>query len=193
MSTTSGVFAIVFVGLLGAPIAAPALAWGVTRLPAKGQRWVYSLLAASAAFIFVASTLDISSPSPRVNAIALFFSLWAVLVVMLSAYRLRSKLLRHAVGSLAIVMLMLCAFMGTLGGLATAFMVGDRMPIFSVSKDSGRTCYVSSYGNATTDFGGYNITISQQLAYAPFLEEVIMHKQYEKPRQRPEELCAENI
>lgn len=31
------------------------------------------------------------------------------------------------------------------------------------------------------------------MAYAPFLEKVIMHRQYEKPKQRPEELCAENI
>ncbi|KGM38628.1 hypothetical protein JY96_21630 [Aquabacterium sp. NJ1] len=92
-------------------------------------------------------------------------------------------------GSFAILLLLICAFMGTLGGLATAFMVGDRVPVLSVNNGTGRACYVTSYGNVTTDFGGYNVTIAQQLAYAPFLEAVIVRKQYEKPKQKPEELC----
>ncbi|HCB1864368.1 TPA: hypothetical protein MYQ41_005440 [Citrobacter amalonaticus] len=193
MSATSGVFSIVFIGLLGASIATPSLAWLVTKLPRKSQGWIYSMLAALAVSIWAISALDISSPNPRFNAIAIISALWAVLVVLLSAYRLRSRLLRHTLGTFAILLLVACVFMGTLGGLATAFMVGESVPIFSASEASGRACYVTSYGNATTDFGGYNITIAKQITYAPFLETVVMRKQYEKPQKRPEELCAANI
>lgn len=83
--------------------------------------------------------------------------------------------------------------MGTMGGLITAFMVGDTVPVFSQRGPTGRACHVTSYGNATTDFGGHIVAISEPLPFAPFLEKVVNRRSYEKPKQKPAELCQENL
>ena len=193
MSTTSSVFATTFFGLLGAPIAAPGVAWGITKLPRQIHRWVYLALAAWPAAIWALSALDVSSSSPDTNAIAVVAALWATVALALSAYRLRARLLRHLLGAVGLLLLAFCVLMGTLGGLATAFMVGDTVPVFSLSAPSGRTCSVTSYGNATTEFGGYVVAISEPLAFAPFLEKVVKRQQYEMAKEEPAELCQANL
>ena len=193
MSATSSVFAITFIGLLGSPIAAPGLAWGITKLPALIYRWVYLALAAWPAALCALSALDVSATSLDANAIAVVSAIWATVALALSAYRLRSPWLRHLLGAVGLLLLIICVFMGTLGGLATAFMVGDMVPVFSLKAPSGRTCSVTSYGNATTDFGGYVIAISEPLAFAPFLEKVVKRKPYEKPKEEPAQLCQANL
>lgn len=192
MIDSSQVFNIVLIGLLAAPLMVPILALSITMFPPTSQRWMYSMLATAVGLILALHALDISSPSPPANAVTLMFAIWALLLMLLSAYRLRSKLPRYLLGSVAVLLLLLCALMGTLGTLLIAFMVGDVTPIFSVRQDPDRACYVTSYGNATTRSGGFNVTITQQLAYIPFLEVVIMRRQYEWPGKKPEELCNAN-
>jgi hypothetical protein len=193
MSATSSVFATTFIGLLGAPIASPGLAWGITKLPTQTHRWVYLALAAWPAAIWALSALGVSSASPDANAIAVVAALWATVALALSAYRLRSQWLRHLLGAVGLLLLAFCVFMGTLGGLATAFVVGDTVPVFSQRTPSGRACSVTSYGNATTAFGGYVVAISEPLVLAPFLEQVVKRKPYEKPKEKPAELCQANL
>lgn len=193
MSATSSVFATTFIGLLGAPVAAPAVAWGITKLPRQTRRWVYLALAAWPAAIWTLSALDVSAASLDANAIAVVAALWATVALALSAYRLRARLLRHLLGAVGLLLLAFCVLMGTLGGLATAFMVGDMVPVFSLRTPSGRTCSVMSYGNATTDFGGHVVAISEPLALAPFLEKVVKRKRYENPKEEPAELCQGNL
>ncbi len=74
-------------------------------------------------------------------------------------------------------------FIGLLGALATVLMVGDTVPVFSLRAPSGRTCSVTSHGNATTEIGGYVVAISEPLALAPFLEKVVKRRPYEKPKE----------
>jgi hypothetical protein len=193
MSATSSVFSITFMGLLGAPIAAPGVAWGITKLPTRTHRWVYLALAAWPAAIWALSALDVSAASLDANAMAVVSAIWATVALALSAYRLRALWLRHLLGALGLLLLACCVFMGTLGGLATAFMVGDMVPVFSQRAPSGRTCSVTSYGNATTEFGGYIVAISEPLAFAPSLEKVDKRMPYEKPKQKPAELCQVNL
>jgi hypothetical protein len=193
MSTTSSVFSLAFAGLLSAPVVAPGVAWGITKLPGQMHRWVYLALAAWLATIWALSALDVSAASPDDNVMAVISAIWAAVALALSAYRLRTAWLRHLLGALGLLLLALCVFMGTMGGLITAFMVGDTVPVFSQRAPSGRTCHVTSYGNATTDFGGYIVAISEPLPFAPFLEKVVNRRPYEKPKQKPPELCQENL
>lgn len=190
MSATSSVFSVVFPGLLAAPVATPLMAFGVTRLPPGLQRWAYVLVAAIAALTGLACALEISFPNLQTNALAIIASLWAILTLLLSAYRLRSPWARHLIGASGLLLLVCSAFLATVGGLLTAFMVGDAVPVHASTEPSGRSCLVTSYGNATTDFGGYTVTITQPLRLAPFLEQAIWRKSYEKPRQGPAELCT---
>ena len=189
MSTESSAFTLAFVGLLGAPIAAPSLAWLFGKLPPAKQVPAYVVLAGLAIIPIALATLGLSSISYEVNAAAILLAFWSVLTLSVSAFRLRSRLLRYPLGAVAVVLLLVSLFMGTIGSLGTAFIVGDTVPIYTAEQDKKHNCYVTSYGNATTDTGGYHVTITARQSFALIMERTIIKRSYEEPPQTPAELC----
>jgi hypothetical protein len=176
-------------GLLGAPVAAPALAWLVCKLPPGLQRRAYATLGCIPLLVAALVIADLSTASYQTNASAVVIAYWASMALALSAFRLRVRALRYALGATAIFLLLLSVLMGTFGGLATVFIVGETIPVYTGSLDETHTCNVTSYGNATTQSGGYRVTVAVKQPFAPFLERTITSRQYESPQQDPADLC----
>lgn len=176
-------------GLLGAPVAAPALAWLVCKLPPRLQHRTYAALGAIPLLVAALTFADLSTASYQTNAISLLIAYWAFMALALCAFRLRVGALRFALGAAAILLLFLSVLMGTLGGLATVFIVGETIPVYSGALDETHTCTVTSYGNATTQSGGYRVTVAVQQPFAPFLERTTTSRQYESPQENPADLC----
>jgi hypothetical protein len=76
-----------------------------------------------------------------------------------------------------------------MSALGTVFIVGDTVPVFTATQAQGRHCEVTSYGNATTDFGGHRVVITAPVALLPFLERTVIDQTFEKPQQTPAQLC----
>jgi len=189
MSAHSSAFAIAFTALLGAPVAAPVMARLTMRLPKALQTRAYLALAGLPVAVVAMSWGGLSSPTYQVNAVAVLAAFWAFLALAVSAFRFESRWLRYTLGPLSILLLALSVFAGTLGGLGTVFIVGDTVPVFTAEQGQGRHCQVTSYGNATTDFGGHRVVITAPVPLLPFLERTVTDQTFEKPRQTPAELC----
>lgn len=188
-ATTSSAFAIAFTALLGAPVAAPLLGRLAIRLPKALQTRAYLALAALPLAVAAMSHSGLTSSSYQVNAVAVLAAFWAFLTLAVSAFRFESRWLRYTLGPLSIVLLALSVFAGTLGALGTVFIVGDTVPVFTATQAHGRHCEVTSYGNATTDFGGYRVVITAPVPLLPFLERTVIDQTFEKPRETPAQLC----
>ena len=188
-ATTSSAFAIAFTALLGAPVAAPLLARLAMRLPRALQTRAYLALAGVPLAVAAMSWGGLSSPTYQVNAVALLAAFWAFLTLAVSAFRFESRWLRYTLGLLSILLLALSLFAGTLGGLGTVFIVGDTVPVFTTTQAQGRHCEVTSYGNATTDFGGHRVVVTAPVPLLPFLERTVIDQTFEKPQQTPAQLC----
>lgn len=188
-ATTSSAFAIAFTALLGAPVAASVMARLTMRLPKALQTHAYLALAGLPLAVAAMSWGGLSSPIYQVNALAVLAAFWAFLALAVSAFRFGSRWLRYTLGPLSILLLALSLFAGTLGGLGTVFIVGDTVPVFTATQAQGGHCEVTSYGNATTDFGGLRVVITTPVPLLPLLERTVTDQSFEKTRQTPAQLC----
>jgi len=189
MSAHSSAFAIAFTAVLGAPVVAPLLARLAKRLPTPLQTRAYLALAGVPLAVAAMSHSGLTSSSYQVNAVAVLVAFWAFLTLAVSTFRFESRCLRYTLGPLSILLLALSLFAGTVGGLGLVFIVGDTVPVFTATQAHGRHCEVTSYGNATTDFGGHRVVITAPVPLLPFLERKVIDQTFEKPRQTPAQLC----
>lgn len=181
-------FIVVLASLLGSPIMAAVLSWRLSRNSVNIQRKVFFTLASYVSFVIFVTVLGLSIRSYKANLVLHGFTYLCFCVLALSAFRLKPRVLGVSLGILGSLPLMVGLLLGTVGILGIAFIIGDSIPIYAGSnKDT--TCYVNSFGNATTKDGGYDVTIKKQLPVITFIERTIQRERFINPAFLPSDAC----
>ena len=189
MSSTTVAFFVSFTALLGTPVLAPVSAWLLARQRSVVQRRSFELLLAGLGCVATALWLGVATSLYEANAILLGLAYLAFSVVAISAFRLRPRLLGYSLGTVASLLLLVSLPIGTFGALGVTFVVGDTVPIYSELTEPDLKCYVTSFGNATTSTGGYNVVLKRQLPVTSVLEYAASRQQFDSPSFEPREAC----
>ena len=189
MSSTTVAFFVSFVALLGTPVLAPVSAWLLARQRLVVQRRSFQLLLSGLACVATSLWFGVATSLYEANAVLLGIAYLAFSVVAISAFRLRPRLLGFSLGTVASLLLLASLLLGTVGALGVAFVVGDTVPIHSELVEPNLKCYVTSFGNATTPTGGYNVVLKRQLPVARVLEYALSREKFESPSFGPREAC----
>jgi len=189
MSSTTLAFLVSFTALLGTPVLAPVSAWLLARQHSVVQRRSFQLLLGGLGCVATALWFGVATSLYEANAVLLGLAYLAFGVVAISAFRLRPRLLGFSLGSVASLLLLASLFLGTVGALGVAFVVGDTVPIHSELIEPNLKCYVTSFGNATTSTGGYNVVLKRKLLLAPVFEYIVSREQFVNPSFEPREAC----
>lgn len=157
--------------LLGTPVAAPLIGRQLRHAAPTVQRRVFQRLAIAVA------------------CIGLDLGFLAAGILGLSCFRLRQQMLGITLGVVATLVLACGFLLGTVGFLGVMFIVGDTVPLYQTAMPGHRHCYVTTYGNATTSWGGYNVAISRHLPWIILIEMTSSRHRFEAPQFEPAEAC----
>lgn len=182
MKPESFAFAAVFFALLGTPIVAPMAARLLSKQSATFQRRAFMLLAGTSVVAISALTLRVSTPVFQLDVAFLAVGYLAAGVVLISAFRLRPRLMGLVSGGGAVLLLSAGVFAGTVGALGVLFIVGDYVPIYEEAVAPGRKCYVRTFGNATTSVNGYEVLLKRQMPVFPVLEFPMATMRFDDPK-----------
>ncbi len=124
----------------------------------------------------------------EINIALISFAYLCFGIVAVSIYRIKPRYLGISLGILASLPLLAGLFLGSIGMLIIVMIIGDSTPIH-VSYKNDTACYVTSFGNATTLGGGYNVVFKKQLPVFTFIEYQVTEKHLINPNFPPAEAC----
>ncbi len=181
-------FVVALASLIGVPILAPIFAWKLSKETINIQRKVLFTLVGYVGFVAAALILGFSFRSYEINLVFTGFTYLCFGVLAFSVFRIRPSVLGISLGVLASFPVLVGLLLGTGGILVVTFIVGDSIPIY-VGSNQGATCYVNSFGNATTADGGYDVTIKRRLPVITFVEHTIKKVRFTNPTFPPSDAC----
>lgn len=172
---------------LAVPVLALILYWKVRRQPVrKALAWgsaVWLGLVIAGKLI----GLTFALPAGNVGAVCLAYGAYCFLAF--SSVRLRVKLLRYLTLSLAVVPIILGYAIGTVGGLAVVFILGNELTLHQPTErmPDSLICRTQYWGAAFTD-EGYDIGLYRQFAG---LELLVVKRRVDESAMEPTVTCAD--
>jgi hypothetical protein len=165
------------------------VAWRLRRETPRFQRRALASMAVAVACVVVAAFAGVSTSSHDVNSGAVALGFLAAAVLGMSAFRLRPTVVGVALGGLAGLLLCAGLVLGTAGAIAVVFVVEDSEPLYTSSTPDHRSCWVTSFGNATTSESGYDVRVERGLPFMPFIEFAVDRRRFTNPSFDPREAC----
>jgi hypothetical protein len=175
--------------LLGTPILSLLAARRLSQVRPRNQRLSFWLLLGCMAFVALSCVFGIATSLYEVNALVLAVAYLAFGILAFSAFRIRPKILGVVAGLISVLPMVLGVLFATIGILGLAFIVGDTVPIYQEFTDSNHNCYVTSFGNATTSDGGYDVMLKRQVPVLSFIEYTVRQRHFTDPNFQPNEAC----
>ena len=191
MSTESFAFTVMTTTLLGTPLVAGIASWGIPRLLPSSHHLMYRGLGGVLACVVSADIFGFSLWRYEANALALCVAYICFAVLAVSAFRLRPRLVGLSLGILLSLPLAAGALLGSIGVLIVAFILGDSVPLFVGTQTDGSKCYVTSFGNATTATGGYDVVVKHSLPVFSFLQVSTAQTRFVDPAFTPAGACSQ--
>jgi len=189
MPSPTFAFPLAILTLLVTPILSLLAARRLSRCRPQNQRLSFVVLLASMTVIALSCFFGIATSVYEVNALALAAAYLAFGILAFSACRIRPKILGVLVGMITVLPMLLGVLLATIGMLVLALIVGDSLPIYHGFTDSNHKCYVTSFGNATTSHGGYDVTLKRQVPVLSFIEYTVRRRRFIDPDFQPVEAC----
>jgi hypothetical protein len=164
-------FAIVWIGLLAAPLLALILA----RLRRFGAR---ILMIAASTFLlsyFVFAYSSLAFVAPKGNLACFVVAYFAYCILAATCLRIPRKIIRFPIFVIAIVPIAFGYLLSTVGILGLMFIVGEytNLPDRTEVMTAGLTCRVTGWGMAA-GASGYTIGLYQSWNAVPFLERKVI-------------------
>lgn len=187
-------FGAIFLALLGTPILAPALSWEISKKSKHAQRRVFVALTTFMAVVIFAKVLGVSFHSYEANVAAVSLAFIFYGAIAFSFFRLRPRALGIPLGCIASLPVVGGLLSGTVGALGVLFIVGDSVPIHTGPVKGGElSCYVTSFGNATTAYGGYEVVLAKPLPALSFIEYKVKKQTFNDPSFPPADACGKVV
>jgi hypothetical protein len=157
MSVTESysVFYGAVITIFGSPLVALVLVYLL-----KGQSNKVRLFTVLVSIVFVLAPVagvatKISLVGTTADAIVLYSAYLFFCVIVFSAIWARSEVLRLVIMLPGVGVMAAGALLGSGGFLFLGFVVADSLPVYEATMRPGLACRVTSYGNTTTQAGGY--------------------------------------
>jgi hypothetical protein len=189
MPSTAFAITLAMLTLLGTPILSLLAARRLSQGRPRNQRLVFWLLLGGIALVSLSCYFGTATSVYEVNAIVLAVAYLALGILAFSAFRIRPKILGVLAGLISLLPMVMGVLLATIGILALAFIIGDTVPIHQDFTDRNLKCYVTSFGNATTSYGGYDVTLKRQVPVLSFVEYTVGQHRFTDPEFQPVEAC----
>ncbi len=172
---------------LAVPVLALILYWKVRHQP------VWKVLAWGAVawlgLVIAGKLIGLTFALPAGNVGAVCLAYGAYCFLAFSSVRLRVKLLRYLTLGFAVVPIILGYAIGTVGGLAVVFILGNELTLHQPTEQmpDGLICRTQYWGAAFTD-EGYDIGLYRQFAG---LELLVVKRRVDESAMEPTVTCAD--
>lgn len=186
-------FWVAIASLVGTPLLAPVGAKWLHRQAPPRRVTCLRVLAAFASGVAIAVASGVSTRWQPLSLALAGAAFACAAVAGLSAFGWRPTWLGRLVGAATIVPLAASLLLGTVGFLGVAFIVGDGEPVHEEAWPDGRACQVTTFGNATTSNGGYDVARLRRPAWLPALQWSERTLRFDDPTFGPEEACRRAV
>lgn len=180
-------FNIVFFGLYITLFATPIVAFVLRKKLEPNSRFLFVLAGTTLILVCFAIWLGLSISGVSLDVLVLY---GIYLLLGLCVFQL--FMLKHyafkVIGALCVVPFITFPLLSVPAVLGVLFIVGDYEPRYSVDV-GGRSCRVTSYGNATTSTGGYEATIYKTFGFIEYEVDFVTVDHTRKPEITPEKVC----
>jgi hypothetical protein len=181
-------FNVIFLGLYITLFATPVVAFVFRKRIEKYRLKLFYISCVIVVLSVGAIRFGVSFVGVSMDVLALYllYFMIGLCIVQLSADN--NKILK-ILGALCLVPIILMPLLSVPAVLGIMLTVGDLEPIYSTYDEQGHLCRVTSYGNATTSTGGFEVGIYNNVGFIEYQIDFAMVDNTRMPEITPERVC----